>query len=183
LSSSNVEVVGRTSPLHYLEKTLDIITRISILISGGSIVLLSLVMTYSVVRRYVFHSPDNVAYQVICLFMLIAVAFCLGRIQYLKQNITVDYFSHRFPRIVRFILLDIFAPILGLGFCIVLAWESWKNAWFAFESGQKTVSIIPWPTFPLQALIPLGVGILCLVLIFQILSAIVILASKAGKKP
>src|SRR5512136_1857486 len=108
-----------------LKKVMDVLTNALMIISGAMIFLMSVVTAYSVVRRYIFHSPDDNAYLMVCILMLGCVIFSLAYIQWTKQNITVDYFSHRLPRLGREILANVIGPIMGLIFCITIVWKSW----------------------------------------------------------
>ncbi len=176
------EIVVRAKPLQSLNKVLDILTNILMIISGTLIFLMSLVTAYSVARRYVFHSPDDTAYLLVCIMMLGCVIFSLANIQWKKQNITVDFFSQRLPRIGREILANIIGPILGLIFCVTIVWKSWDNAWFAFKTNQETLTTLTIPTYPLQMAIPVTVGLLCLVLVVQMLSYLVTLGNRSEAK-
>lgn len=144
---------------------LDRVTSVCLVIAGVMIALMALITTYSVIRRYVFHSPDNTAILFSCIMMLGCVIFAFAHIERLKKNITVDYLSQYIPRKVREPLLKVGGPLLGLIFCVTLTLRSWDNAWFALQGGQKTITLLVIPTFPLQMAIPFCTGLLCLVLI------------------
>lgn len=167
-----------------LKKVMDVLTNALMIISGAMIFLMSVVTAYSVVRRYIFHSPDDNAYLMVCILMLGCVIFSLAYIQWTKQNITVDFLSQRVPRLVREILVNIIAPILGLVFCVTIVWKSGDNAWFAYQTHQETLTTLTIPTYPMQMAIPVTVGIVGLVLIVQMLNYLVTLTNRAEvKKP
>jgi TRAP-type mannitol/chloroaromatic compound transport system permease small subunit len=157
---------------------LDRVTYICLVASGAMIFLMALVTSYGVARRYVFASPDANAYLVTCLFMLGCVVFGIAHIQRLRRHITVDYLSRHLPRVARDIVLNVAGPIFGLVFCAVIIWKSWLDGWFAFQSGQVVQHVSQIPTYPLKLAVPVGAGLLCLVLIAQILRY---LASLGGK--
>lgn len=83
-----------------------------------------------------------------------------------------------FPKAVKEILLNIVGPIIGLGFCIPVVWKSIDQAQFALQTGQVTTAV-GLPAFAVKVTIPIGVGLLCLVLIAQILRYC---ASRIAKK-
>jgi TRAP-type C4-dicarboxylate transport system permease small subunit len=153
----------------FLGHLLDRITNGFLVAAGAMIFIMAVVTTYGVIRRYLFHSPDNNAYLFTCILMLGCAIFALAHIQRLGKNITVDYLSQRLPRRVRGFVINVVGPVLGLVFCVPLVWKSWENAWFAMETGQRTITILRIPTFPMQMAIPVCAGLLCLVLIAQML--------------
>ena len=153
----------------FLGRLLDRITNGCLVAAGAMILVMAVFTTYGVIRRYVFHSPDNNAYLFTSILMLGLAIFAIAHIQRLGKNITVDYLSQRLPRKVRGFIINVGGPVLGLVFCVPLVWKSWENAWFAMETGQRTITMLAIPTFPMQMAIPVCAGLLCLVLIAQML--------------
>ena len=70
---------------------------------------------------------------------------------------------------IRKFFIEVVGPLLGLVLCVPLLWKNWENAMFALKTGQRTITINPIPTFPMHIAIPIFTGLLCLVLIAQIL--------------
>jgi TRAP-type C4-dicarboxylate transport system permease small subunit len=152
-----------------IDAILGKITSVCLIIGGMMIFVMAVVTTYGATRRYLFHSPDNNAYLISITMMLGCVVFSFAHIQYLKKNITVDYVSRYLPKAVRDWLQNVGGPVLGLVFCITLVWKSWDNAWFAMETGESTLTLFAIPTYPLRFSIVFGTGLLCLVLLVQML--------------
>jgi TRAP-type C4-dicarboxylate transport system permease small subunit len=155
------------------ETILGKITSVSLIIAGLMVVLMSLITTYSVTRRYLLHSPDNNAYLFSCVLMVGCVTFAIAHIQFEKKNIWVDYISKFFPKVVQDWLQGVCAPVLGLVFCVILTWQSWDQAWFAIESGERTLTLLAIPTYPMRFSVVFGSGLLCLVLLTQLLRFLV----------
>ncbi len=176
------QIVVQAKPLQSLNRIMNTLTNVLMIISGSLIFLMSLVTAYSVARRYVFHSPDDTAYLLVCIMMLGCVIFSLANIQWKKQNITVDFFSQRLPVIGREIIANIIGPLLGLIFCITIVWKSWDNAWFAFKTHQETLTTLTIPTYPMQMAIPVTVGLLGLVLVIQMLNYLVTLRHRTATR-
>ena len=153
----------------FLGRLLDRITNGCLVAAGTMVFLMAVITTYGVIRRYVFHSPDNNAYLFTSILMLGCAIFAIAHIQRLGKNITVDYLSQRLPQRVRGFIVNVIGPLLGLVFCVPLVWKSWENAWFAMETGQRTLTMLRIPTFPMQMAVPVCAGLLCLVLIAQML--------------
>jgi TRAP-type C4-dicarboxylate transport system permease small subunit len=167
-------------PASPLEKILEKVSSFCFIAAGMMVVVMAIVTTYGAARRYLFHSPDNNAYLISCILMLGCVAFSVAHIQTLKKHITVDYVSQHLPARIREVLLNIVGPILGLVFCVPFVWKSWGNAWFAMQSGERTLTLFQIPTFPLQFSIPFGAGLLSLVLLAQLVRNIISLRNHAS---
>jgi TRAP-type C4-dicarboxylate transport system permease small subunit len=171
-----LEKVGRL-----LDGWLGHITSICLVIAGAAIALMALITTYSVVRRYIFHSPDSSAILISCIMMVACVIFAIAHIERLKKNITVDYISQYIPRKIREPLLRVSGPLLGLILGITLTLRTWDNALFALQIGQKTDTLPAIPTFPLQIAIPCCTGLLCLVLIADLVRYLTSLKGKTSR--
>lgn len=153
--------------LQFLGSLLDRITRLSWLFSGALIVLMAFVTGYGVVMRYIFKNPDPYAYEISYIIMLACVVFSIAQTQRLGRHLRVDIFDRYIPERIRGIIMNIVTPVVGLFLCVPLVWKSWGQAWFALQSGQTTATT-GIPVFPMMLTIPIGTGLLCLVLIAQI---------------
>jgi TRAP-type C4-dicarboxylate transport system permease small subunit len=149
------------------DSLLERITRLGWWFSGALIVLMAFVTGYGVVMRYIFKNPDPYAYEISYICMLACVVFSIAYTQKLGRHLRIDIFDRFFSKTVRGIILNVVGPAVGLIFCIPLVWKTWEQAWFALQSGQST-GTTGIPTFPMMISIPIGVGLLCLVLIAQI---------------
>jgi len=163
--------------LQFLGSQLDRITRLCWLFTGALIVLMAFVTGYGVAMRYIFRNPDPYAYEISYILMLACVVFSIAHTQRLGRHLRIDIFDRYFSQAVRGVIVNIVGPVVGLVFCIPLVWKTWETAWFALQSGQTT-STTGLPTFPMMVAIPIGVALLCLVLIAQILRYLASLGSK-----
>lgn len=132
---------------------------------------------YQVVMRYIFRNADPYAYEAILILMLTCVVFSLAHTQRLGRHLRIDIMDRYFPESVRDAIVNVVGPVLGLVFCIPLVWKTWEKAFLALQSGQFT-NTTGIPTFPMMVTIPVSVGLLCLVLIAQILRYLVSLKKK-----
>jgi TRAP-type mannitol/chloroaromatic compound transport system permease small subunit len=174
-----LELVEQAKPLQSFNRGLEIVTRFFISISAVMVVVMALVTTYSVIRRYVFSSPDNNAFLAICIVTLTFAVFSWAEVQRLRKHIVVDYFSDRFSKRIQDVLQNIITPILGLLFIGVLAWKNWTAAAFAWEIGEKTVTNIVLPVFPFRVMITFGVIMVGVVLLAQLATYLVALGYSA----
>lgn len=157
------------SIIKLLGSLLDRTTRLTWLLAGALMVLMAFVIGYGVFTRYILRNPDPYTYEISCILMLACVAFSLAHTQRLGRHLRIDLLDRYFPEAVRGILLNIVGPIVALVFTIVLAWKSWDTAWSALQNWEVTRGVLVIPTFPIKITVTIGVGLLCLVLIAQIL--------------
>lgn len=154
------------------KKTLDrIIERASyycLLLSGILILLMAFASSYGVVRRYAFHNPEPYSYEISIVFLLACVVLAIAHVQRLGQNLRVDFLASRLPKSVQAILLNIVGPILALFYVVILTWQSWEDAWYSMQIGELSMSIWRIPLFPVKLVVPIGAGLLCLVLLAQL---------------
>jgi len=151
------------------------------LVSGILILLMAWVETYGVVKRYVFHAPDPLAYELSTMFLLFCGVLAVAGVERLDRHVRNDIIASHFPQLMRVIVLKTIFPLMALIFCAVLTWKSVGNALYALQIGQ--VSQSPWavPLAPIKFVIPLGYTLLCLVLIGKFCQGIAIL--RGGKEP
>jgi TRAP-type mannitol/chloroaromatic compound transport system permease small subunit len=166
--------IGRESALIRAGKSFDSllnrINNIIIMSAGFLILLMALVYTYGSLKRYIFISPDPYAYVGVNILMLIIGVAPLAGVQMLRQHISVDFMIGRFPKIVRELIVYIFGPLMGLVFSSALVYTSWNEAMYALRMKQHTAAVATLYTFPFKLLVPIFAGLLCLVLIAQIIS-------------
>jgi len=150
-----------------------------ILVSGILILLMAWAETYGVLKRYVFNSPDPLAYELSTMFLLFCGVLAVAGVERLDRHVRNDLVASRFPPLVKVILINTVFPFLALIFCAVLTWKSLDNALYALQIGQ--VSQSPWalPLAPIKLVIPFGYILLCLVLIGKFLQGIALL--RGGK--
>jgi TRAP-type mannitol/chloroaromatic compound transport system permease small subunit len=158
--------------LNQLKQTLDwLIERAShfiMVFAGMLVVLMAFITTYGVVRRYVFNSPEFYSYEFSVIFLLLSFVLVVAALERQNRFIRVDIVSNLLPDSVNNIILNILAPILGLVFISVLTWKGGVDALFAFKVGQTSSSAWQIPLFPIKIIIPIGYGLLCLVLIARL---------------
>ena len=164
--------------IQLLGSLLDRITRLTWLLAGALIVLMAFVVGYGVFTRYALRNPDPYTYEILCIMMLVCVVFTLAHTQRLDRHLRIDLMDRYFPESVRGILQNIVTPLVGLVFCGVIAWKTWGDAWLALQNWQVTRGTLVIPTFPIKMTVTIGTGLLCLVLIAQMLRYLASLRSK-----
>jgi TRAP-type C4-dicarboxylate transport system permease small subunit len=155
--------------LQVLGSWLDYLVHYSWYFAGALITLMAFVTGYGVFTRYVLRNPDPYTYEIDSILMLACVLFAIAYTQKIGRHLRIDLLDRTLPERSRLILLNIIGPTIGLIFCAVLTWQTWETAWSAQQTGEVTRGTWVIPTFPIRIIVPLGFGLLCLILLAQIL--------------
>lgn len=119
------------SPLHRLARTLAI--------AGGLItVALSLVVTASVLARWLANSGVKGDFEIVQIGLALSVFAFLPLCQSRRGNIMVDTFTTRLPDIVQRGLDAFWDLVLG-GFAALIAWRLWLGAGEAMSSNTSSM--------------------------------------------
>jgi TRAP-type C4-dicarboxylate transport system permease small subunit len=148
------------------------------------IVILAFIITYSVIMRYVFNDPDPFTYDLSSIILLVSVVLTVPALEILDQNIRMDMVVTYIPAKPRHLIMRVFGPLLALYYVGILAWKGWVNALYSLRLGETSTS--PWgqPLAPIKFMIPIGYGLLFLVLIITLVRGIAVYRNvKADVKP
>jgi TRAP-type mannitol/chloroaromatic compound transport system permease small subunit len=142
---------------------------------------MSWLSTYAVARRYLFHNPEPYSYEIGMSFLLACVVLAIAGLQRLGKHLRVDFITNRFSEGVQATLLDIFVPILALFYVSILTWQSWNVAWYSFQIHELSQSAWQEPLFPVKFVVPVGAGLLWLILLAQLIRGVNSLAQRSKK--
>ena len=166
-------------------QTLDhIIERISyfgVYAAGVIVVVMAFMVTYGVVRRYIFNDPEPYSYELSTMFLVVSVVLSIPYIQRVWRHLRVDILAGRFPEGMQVVLLNIFVPLLALFYLVLMTWYSLDDALYSLRVGERTYTAWAPPLFPLKVWVPIGVGLLCLVLFAQFCRGIYLLKERISK--
>jgi TRAP-type C4-dicarboxylate transport system permease small subunit len=165
--------------LKKLDYLIDRASHVLLVFSGVITLLMAWTVAYGVVKRYVFHAPDPYAYEVSIIFLLLCAVLAVAGVERINRNIRNDIVCNRFPRGMQ-VILNVVTPLLALSFCVILAWKSGTDAFHALRIHQ--VSSSPWaaPLAPIKFVIPVGYGLLCIVLISKFIRSLINLKTLAA---
>jgi TRAP-type C4-dicarboxylate transport system permease small subunit len=166
--------------LKILDKALDISSKGALLISGLLLLAMGFNVTYGVITRYVFNNPSVVAIEMTKILMIPALVLAVSYVQRNGRHLRVDFLSNRFPQVIQRILLEIAVPIMGLFVGYVLVWKGWVSMAYSFHLHETSFAIWEEPLWPVRLAIPIGYGLLCLIMIGQLCRGIGTLIT--GKK-
>ncbi len=137
------------------------------LLGGLLILLTALFTTHEVIMRYFFRSPTTwvmeISIYVILAGMFLSFAYVLRE----KAHVKVDFITHYLSGRTA-VILEIFTSLLGVLYCLVMAYEGTKITLASFLRGEVSPTVLNVPVFIPQVFIPLG----SLFLIFQFIRII-----------
>ncbi len=172
----NADLPAGSGPLARLSRALSGLNNLIMALAGVAAIAASLVLSYSVVVRYLFHAPtywqDEMA-----VFLLVGATFLTAAfVQERRGHVGIEAFAELLSPAanrIRLVLVDVFSFL----FCAFFAWKSWTLFHEAWVDGQVTSSTWAPPLWIPYVLMALGMSLLALQIALQIALAL------SGEKP
>jgi TRAP-type C4-dicarboxylate transport system permease small subunit len=172
--------------LSNIDRAIGNISFYAMLFSGILIVVMGILSTYAVARRYLLHNPEPYSYELSTIMLVACVVFSIGYLQRQGRHLRVDFISNYFNKNAQDILLNVATPIMALVYVIIITWQSWINALYSLGINETSQSAWQEPLGPTKLCVSVGAFLLCLVLVAQlahgIASSIRILRGKKAKE-
>jgi len=149
-----------------IEAIVNWVTEKALLVSGIFIVIMAILDTYIVIRRYGFHKPDPYAMQINMWFLLFCIMMSFPALQKRRRNLRVDFVISKVPTKVQFIFEYVAVPICALGYVSFVIWKSFQFFMDSIEINEVSYSLLKEPLWPLKLLVTvcyawLALGLLC----------------------
>lgn len=167
--------------IQILDRAIERAGYIALLISGILIMVMAWLSTYGVTRRYALNDPEPYSYQISTIFLVACVVLAIAGVQRLGRNLRVDFVASRLPEGVQDILFNIVGPMLALFYVVILTWQGWDTAWYSLQIGETSQSAWEEPLWPTKIVVPIGAGLLCLVLLAQLSRGVASLIQRIKK--
>lgn len=134
--------------------------------------LIMVIATTDVMLRYVFNSPFSWSYDFIGLYLMTALFyFVLSGTFAHHAHVSVDILQHYMSPVQRRICEMAVCGSAMLLFAAI-TYAGAGRAWESFDAGDVLAGLIPWPTWPSIALVPLGAGLMTFRLFIHLLAHI-----------
>lgn len=157
----------------------------AILVCGGlALVAACLVLSYSVVVRYVLHQPTEWQDETAVFLIVGATFLSAAGVQAKRGHVAIEALTGLLSPAVnraRLLLVD----VVGLAFVVFFAWKSWSLFHEAWVDGQISQSTWGPPLWIPYALMSAGMSLLALQFVLQIAEALLYgpwAAGFAGRK-
>jgi TRAP-type C4-dicarboxylate transport system permease small subunit len=160
-----------------LERALAFCNNIIVILAALALVGACAILSYSVLGRALFHSP-NYWQDEAAVFLLVGATFMTAAyVQGQRGHIGIEAFIGLLSPLVNRIRLWL-VDVASLLFCAFFAWKSWTLAHEAWVDGQVSNSMWSPPLAIPYVLMASGMTLLCVQLLLQI----VIPLSGAGRR-
>src|SRR3954466_4058909 len=151
-----------------LERMLIVCNNIIVVLAAVALVAASAILSYSVLGRALFHSP-NYWQDEAAVFLLVGATFMTAAyVQSERGHVAIEAFVGLLsPRVnrIRLWLVDA-ASVL---FCAFFAWKSWTLAHEAWVDGQVSNSMWSPPLAIPYVLMATGMTLLCVQILLQLI--------------
>jgi TRAP-type mannitol/chloroaromatic compound transport system permease small subunit len=144
------------------------LSRFFLILAGILTLFMVFTATYGVFRRYFLNSPEPYSYELSTMFLLFTFVLAVACVERYDRHIRVDFVSSRVPKTVEFIILNILAPIAGLFVAVMFTWKGFDVAFYSHQIGEVSSSTWAVPLFPVKIIVPIGYGMLVLVLLSKL---------------
>lgn len=136
-------------------------------LSALLILLMMLTVVYDVVARLVFRAPTlwviDINEYLLVYVTFLPAAWILQRDNHVKVELLSSRLRPRAQRVTRRI-----TDVMGLVYCVVLAWQGWLVAAEALKKDYRFSTALSFPQFPVFVIIPLGAAWLCVAFLIRL---------------
>ena len=151
-----------------LERVLAVCNRTIVILAGLALVAACVILSYSVLGRALFHSP-NYWQDEAAVFLLVGATFMTAAyVQSQRGHVAIEAFVGLLSPLVNRIRLWL-VDVASLAFCAFFAWKSWTLAHEAWVDGQVSNSVWSPPLAIPYVLMACGMTLLCLQMLLQII--------------
>lgn len=173
----NADLPSGSGLLARLARALSVVNGVIMALAGLAAIAASLVLSYSVVVRYLLHAPtywqDEAA-----VFLLVGATFMTAAfVQERRGHVGIEAFAELLSPSANRIRLTL-VDILSFAFCAFFAWKSWTLFHEAWVDGQVTSSTWAPPLWIPYILMATGMTLLSIQIALQVAVAL-----SGGKRP
>lgn len=169
-TSTNPAVTERSSGLvrimHSLERLVAFLTKTSLAFAGLTLIAILLMISYSVVWRYFFNTPQPWVDESTGWLLVMAVMLSLPEVQRRNDHIGIDFLHQTFKGKVTRVLLFV-GVLTVLISSVIIVIEGIRMVQFSHMLGVLSNQIPEVPLWAVQMLVPIGFALMALVAAVQ----------------
>jgi TRAP-type C4-dicarboxylate transport system permease small subunit len=172
-SQAPVPQIKTGGTLNRIDAELARVSRFMVYIAAVALFGMMAVVVIDVVGRYAFNHPLMGGNELIGYLMAIAGPWAIAYSQVQKGHIRVDFLLKRFPRKGQAVITSI-SYIIGAAVFSLLCWRMIARAQYYFGLAHgNTTDTMGLPIAPFVIMVAIGLGMLALVLIFDLIHTLV----------
>ena len=164
-----------------LNRVVELLSWIALVIGGILILLMALIVTYGVFRRYVLLNPEYYSVEISLMIMVWCFVLAAAHVERKEQQIRNDLLSSMLPPKGQIFLLQVFTPIAGLVFVGTMTWRSWINAFYSLQIGEVSAATLWGVPSSRSKLWSPWLRVLCLVLLIKLINGVISLFAAPAK--
>jgi TRAP-type C4-dicarboxylate transport system permease small subunit len=157
--------------LGHFDRAMRLLNRVILALGGLCLVSACLVLTHSVVVRYVLKEPTDWQDEMAVFLIIGATFLSAAGVQAKRGHVAIEALTGLLSPTVNRIRL-LLADVISLTFCLFFAWKSWSLDHEAWVDGQVSQSTWGPPLWIPYTLMSLGMSLLCLQFVLQIAEAL-----------
>ena len=139
-------------------------------LAGGIIALISVMVFYEVIVRYVFNSPTSWSVELtsysLPLMTFLGAAYVLDRRRHIRVVLLVDKLSGRAQA-----LLEAIASLIGLLFSLTLLWKGGQWVLDTYRIGEVSSTVLLFPQWIVRLPFPMGMLLLSIQFLKDLVAA------------
>ncbi|MEO6841706.1 MAG: TRAP transporter small permease [Bradyrhizobium sp.] len=157
------------SPVAVIERGVAFLNNIIVVLSALALIAASAILSYSVLGRALFHSP-NYWQDEAAVFLLVGATFMSSAyVQSQRGHIGIEAFVGLLSPLANRIRLWL-VDAASLLFCAFFAWKSWTLTHEAWAEGQVSNSMWSPPLSIPYGLMAVGMTLLCVQILLQVIA-------------
>lgn len=165
--------------LGVLERLMAGLNRVILTLGGFCLVAACLVLSHSVVVRYVLKEPTEWQDEMAVFLIVGATFFSAAAVQAKRGHVAIEALTGLLPPSANRVRLLI-ADLVSFAFCLFFAWKSWSLDHEAWTDGQVSDSTWGPPLWIPYTLMAAGMSLLCVQFALQIAEGVLYGPRAAG---
>jgi TRAP-type C4-dicarboxylate transport system permease small subunit len=162
-----------------LDRAMRLLNRVILALGGLCLVAACLVLTHSVVVRYLLKQPTEWQDEMAVFLIVGATFLSAAGVQAKRGHVAIEALTGLLPPAANRVRL-LLADVVSLAFCLFFAWKSWSLDHEAWVDGQISQSTWGPPLWIPYTLMSAGMSLLCLQFALQIAEGLIYGPRAAG---
>jgi TRAP-type C4-dicarboxylate transport system permease small subunit len=160
-------MIENQTPANRTSAALAVVERLLVVLSSVAMGAIMLIVVADVLMRYIFGTPLSWSYNLIGLYLMVAVFFfALSDTLQNHGHIAIDIFQHRIPHRARHLSLSV-GYLLSTVIMALIGWQAWLRFKSAYVNDDRIAAVIPWPTWIAYLIVLLGCFVMTLRCVYR----------------
>lgn len=155
-------MIESQKPANRPSAALAVVERLLVVLSSIAMGAIMFIVVADVTMRYIFGTPLSWSYNLIGLYLMVAVFFfALSDTLHNHGHIAIDIFQHQIPHRPRHLALSV-GYLLSTIVMALIGWQAWLRFKSAYVNDDRIAAVIPWPTWIAYFIVAVGCFVITL---------------------